>query len=104
MRGGRGRALAGPAIIAAVKTIGSGERQYDELELGRQVDAAIELLESFHGNRGLLALVDEPRRLRLLQLAGAVARPDPWAKRELFRAAKRKRAADKRAADEQVLQ
>jgi NAD(P)-dependent dehydrogenase (short-subunit alcohol dehydrogenase family) len=87
-----------------VKTLSRGQGQaVDANELARRVDAAIELLESFQHDRGLLAHVDEARRLRLLQVAGAVARPDPWAKRELFRAARRKRAEDKRAADDRVL-
>ena len=68
-----------------------------------RVDSAIELLESIRESRGQLAEVDDERRARLLQAAGHVARPDPWAKRELVRAARRKREAERRAADERVL-
>jgi len=68
-----------------------------------RVAAAIELLESIRESRGQLAELDDEQRARLLQAAGHVARPDPWAKRELVRAAKRKRDADRRAADEQAL-
>jgi NAD(P)-dependent dehydrogenase (short-subunit alcohol dehydrogenase family) len=68
-----------------------------------RVDSAIDLLESIREGRGQLAELDDERRARLLQAAGHVARPDPWSKRELVRAAKRKREAQRRAADELVL-
>jgi NAD(P)-dependent dehydrogenase (short-subunit alcohol dehydrogenase family) len=68
-----------------------------------RLDDAIEVLERVREQRALLAHMDDERRVRLLQAAGHVARPDPWAKRELFRAARKKRKADQRAADEQVL-
>jgi len=68
-----------------------------------RVDSAIELLESIRESRGQLAELDDERRARLLQAAGHVARPDPWSKRELVRAARKKRDAERRAADERVL-
>jgi NAD(P)-dependent dehydrogenase (short-subunit alcohol dehydrogenase family) len=75
----------------------------DEAELTRQADVAIEFLESIREKRALLAVLNDEQRARLLQAAGQVARPDPWAKRELSRAARRRRLAELRAADEQAL-
>ena len=75
----------------------------DEQEFARRVDDAIDLLESIRDARAQLAAIDDARRTRLLQAAGHVARPDPWAKRELARASKRRRRAEQRAADESVL-
>ncbi|HEY6879869.1 MAG TPA: SDR family NAD(P)-dependent oxidoreductase, partial [Polyangiales bacterium] len=64
---------------------------------------AIEVLETIRAERPrLLALSDEDRA-RLLRAAGEVARPDPWTKRELARAAQRKRREQLRAADEAAL-
>jgi hypothetical protein len=68
-----------------------------------RVDSAIELLESIREGRAQLSELDEGRRVRLLQAAGQVARPDPWTKRERFRAARQKREAERRAADERAL-
>jgi NAD(P)-dependent dehydrogenase (short-subunit alcohol dehydrogenase family) len=73
------------------------------LPLAARVEIAIDVLESIRDGRGQLAELDDEQRVRLLQAAGHVARPDPWAKRELMRAAARKRRADRRAADEQKL-
>jgi NAD(P)-dependent dehydrogenase (short-subunit alcohol dehydrogenase family) len=72
-------------------------------DFARRVDDAIALLESIRDARAQLAALDDAQRTRLLQAAGHVARPDPWAKRELARASKRRRLAEKRAADERVL-
>jgi NAD(P)-dependent dehydrogenase (short-subunit alcohol dehydrogenase family) len=80
-----------------------GEATTADAELMRRVDAAIELLEALREDRAQLAGIDDARRARLLQAAGHVARPDPWAKRELARAAKRRRENARRAADERVL-
>jgi NAD(P)-dependent dehydrogenase (short-subunit alcohol dehydrogenase family) len=92
-------------MIGAVNTDRSTSSQMSpDLELARRVDAAIELLESIRDDRGQLAAIDDARRTRLLQAAGHVARPDPWAKRELLRAAKRRRQAERRANDERVLE
>jgi NAD(P)-dependent dehydrogenase (short-subunit alcohol dehydrogenase family) len=71
--------------------------------LAERIEIAIEVLESIREGRGQLAQLDDEQRVRLLQAAGHVARPDPWAKRELMRAAKRKRSEVRRAADEQKL-
>jgi len=73
----------------------------DSLSLRAQI--AIEFLESVRESRALLAELTDEQRARLLRAAGEVARPDPWAKRELVRAAAKKRREAQRAADEQVL-
>ena len=91
-----------------MKTDSSGSteraaRSEAEDELTRRVDDAIELLESIRDARAQLAVIDDARRTRLLQAAGHVARPDPWAKRELARASKRRRREKQRDADEGVL-
>jgi NAD(P)-dependent dehydrogenase (short-subunit alcohol dehydrogenase family) len=54
--------------------------------------------------RALLAVLGDEQRARLLRAAGEVARPDPWAKRELARAARRRRRAEVRASDEETLE
>jgi NAD(P)-dependent dehydrogenase (short-subunit alcohol dehydrogenase family) len=77
---------------------------FDEQGFAARVDAAIELLESIRADRALLAVLDDGQRARLLCAAGHVARPDPWQKRELARAAKRRREAKRREADERVLE
>jgi NAD(P)-dependent dehydrogenase (short-subunit alcohol dehydrogenase family) len=88
-----------------VNTDGSTQPQIaDDPELARRVDAAIELLESIRDDRRRLAGIDDARRKRLLEAAGRVARPDPWAKRELRRAARRRDKAARRASDERVLE
>jgi NAD(P)-dependent dehydrogenase (short-subunit alcohol dehydrogenase family) len=63
----------------------------------------IEFLEDVRAQRGLLSALSDEQRGRLLRAAGEVARPDPWAKRELLRAAQRKRREAQRAADELLL-
>ncbi len=64
---------------------------------------ALSFLEEVLADRGVLAHVDEPLRVRLLEVAGRVARPDPWQKRELLREARRQRKQHKRAEDERKL-
>lgn len=68
-----------------------------------QVAAALELLEAFAGDRGLLADIDLETRQRLLIAAGRIALPDAREERKLSRAFRKQRAAEKRAADEAVL-
>jgi NAD(P)-dependent dehydrogenase (short-subunit alcohol dehydrogenase family) len=63
----------------------------------------ITFLESVREDRAQLAALGEEQCARLLLAAGQVARPDPWAKRELLRAAQRRRKEEKRARDEAVL-
>ncbi len=64
---------------------------------------AREVLESIREDRTLLLKLSDEERARLLRCAGEVARPDPWTKRELARAAQRKRKEQLRAADEAAL-
>jgi NAD(P)-dependent dehydrogenase (short-subunit alcohol dehydrogenase family) len=64
---------------------------------------AIEVLEAIRADRPRLLALSDDDRARLLRAAGEVARPDPWTKRELARAAQRKRREQLRAADEAAL-
>jgi NAD(P)-dependent dehydrogenase (short-subunit alcohol dehydrogenase family) len=75
----------------------------DELALQERAQRAIEFLEAVRERRALLVALTDEQRARLLRAAGEVARPDPWAKRELVRAAQKKRREAQRAADEQIL-
>ena len=52
-----------------------------------RVRAATELLREIRDNRRLIATLDEEQYRELLILAGQVARPGPYAKRELAREA-----------------
>jgi NAD(P)-dependent dehydrogenase (short-subunit alcohol dehydrogenase family) len=79
------------------------ERQVDEAELVAQAEVAIAFLESVRERRALLAVLSDVQRARLLRAAGEVARPDPWAKRELVRAAAKRHREAQRVADEQLL-
>ncbi len=79
------------------------DRPESEVEFARRVAAATELLESLREDRTQLAVLNDEERSRLLQAAGQVARPDPWAKRELARAARRRKRKQERNADEQAL-
>jgi NAD(P)-dependent dehydrogenase (short-subunit alcohol dehydrogenase family) len=65
--------------------------------------SAIEVLEAIRAHRPHLLALDDESRARLLRAAGEVARPDPWTKRELARAAQKKRREQLRAADEAAL-
>jgi NAD(P)-dependent dehydrogenase (short-subunit alcohol dehydrogenase family) len=75
----------------------------DEAALVAQAQTAIAFLEAVREKRALLVALSDEQRARLLRAAGEVARPDPWAKRELVRAAQKKRREAQRAADEQLL-
>jgi len=68
-----------------------------------QADLAIAFLESVREQRAQLASLSDEQRARLLRAAGEVARPDPWTKRELARAAQKKRRDEMRARDEALL-
>jgi NAD(P)-dependent dehydrogenase (short-subunit alcohol dehydrogenase family) len=74
-----------------------------QLDLSTRAQLAIEFLEAVRERRAVLADLTDEQRARLLRAAGEVARPDPWAKRELVRAAAKKRREAQRAADELVL-
>ena len=62
-------------------------------------DWATGLLEEICNDRGLLAELSQAERREFLTLAGQVARPGPYAKRQLTRAARRRRKAQKKSAD-----
>ncbi len=64
---------------------------------------AIAFLESVRDDRGQLAPLSQEERRALLTVAGQVARPGPWAKRELARAVRRRRKAELKSRDEQLL-
>ena len=76
-------------------------------ELASRVDDAIELMTGFRDDPRTLADLDAERRKRLRIAAGQLARPSPWAKRELARTVgRREKLREKtatRAADERTL-
>lgn len=68
-----------------------------------RVRASIELLQEVRDNRRRLADLDEELGNELLMMAGQVARPGPYAKRELAREVRKRRRETLRAADEKLL-
>ncbi len=74
-----------------------------EARFSERAADAIALLESVREDRAKLIALSDEQRARLLRAAGEIARPDPWAKRELARAARRRRKSDRRATDEALL-
>ena len=74
-----------------------------ESGLAERLQAAVELLESIASNRELLSGVSEAERTRLLSAAGQISRPDARARRQLVKATKRQRKADKSQRAENVL-
>jgi NAD(P)-dependent dehydrogenase (short-subunit alcohol dehydrogenase family) len=84
---------ADPAALPASDTSGFAER----------VRASIELLREIRDNRRLLALLDDDEGNELLKMAGQVARPGPYAKRELAREVRKRRRQKVREADERLL-
>ncbi len=75
----------------------------EEDQIRRDADAVIAFLEAVRDQRGKLAVLSDEQRARLLRAAGEVARPDPWARRELRNAAQLRKRSERRAADERVL-
>jgi NAD(P)-dependent dehydrogenase (short-subunit alcohol dehydrogenase family) len=75
----------------------------DEATLVQRLLDATEVLEAVREDHALLAKLDAEQRRRLLTAAGQVSRPGPWAKRELARAARRKRRLQVKADDEALL-
>ena len=80
----------------------SEQNECDAL-LGERVDAAIELLRELRDNRRLMATLSEEQSRDLLTFAGQVARPGPWAKRELAREVRKRRRQQIRESDEKTL-
>lgn len=72
-------------------------------DLRERASAAIAFLESVVADRARLSVLCEEERRRLLVAAGQVARPGPWAKRELAREARRRRKRAQRERDELTL-
>ncbi len=70
----------------------------------KELDAALALLEALAGDRALLADLDRDARTRLLVAAGKLAGPDAREQRKLYRAFRKKAAAERRAADEAALE
>jgi NAD(P)-dependent dehydrogenase (short-subunit alcohol dehydrogenase family) len=81
------------------------ERLEDDLPatFANRVREATEVLREIRDNRRLMADLGEEQYRELLMVAGQVARPGPYAKRELAREARKRRRAQVRAADERVL-
>ena len=75
----------------------------DAQRLTERTRDAIALLQAIQERRGLLAHIDLELRTELMRVAGQVARPSPYEKRELSRAVRRKRREDLRNADEAAL-
>jgi NAD(P)-dependent dehydrogenase (short-subunit alcohol dehydrogenase family) len=75
----------------------------DADDFAARAQTAIEVLEAIRAERPRLLELDDESRARLLRAAGEVARPDPWTKRELARAAQRKRREQLREADQRAL-
>ncbi len=75
----------------------------DTEAMQRAVTEAAELLESIHGDRGLLAGLDPALVRRLLMAAGRVSRPDKDARVLLARAKRRRKRSRDRAADRALL-
>jgi NAD(P)-dependent dehydrogenase (short-subunit alcohol dehydrogenase family) len=68
-----------------------------------RIEAAADVLEAIEANRGLLAPIDEPLRVRLLRAAGQIARPDRGARKALAREKLRASHRAARDADEALL-
>jgi NAD(P)-dependent dehydrogenase (short-subunit alcohol dehydrogenase family) len=67
----------------------------DDAELAERARAAAELLEAIATDRALLAGLSWEERTRLLRAAGEVSRPDAVARRQLKKATKRERRAER---------
>jgi len=80
-----------------------GKEGMDNTDLKARLLAAAEVLEAVAANRGLLAGVPEAESTRLLKAAGEVARPDARARRQLVKAASRRRKAERTQLAESAL-
>jgi len=68
-----------------------------------KLEATSAFLEAIRDDYEVLALLTLAERERFLMAAGQVARPGPWAKRELATAARERYEAKRRSADERLL-
>jgi NAD(P)-dependent dehydrogenase (short-subunit alcohol dehydrogenase family) len=75
-----------------------------EDDLAGRIRAAAELLEAVVEDRALLSAASEEDRMRLLQAAGRVARPDAIDRRRLQKATRRERRLERIERAEDVLQ
>jgi NAD(P)-dependent dehydrogenase (short-subunit alcohol dehydrogenase family) len=64
----------------------------------------VEALEEMVSDRGLLTLLDESMRTRLVRAAGSVSKPDRAALRKMAKAFRRKERDERRRVDEAVLE
>jgi len=100
------RSPPGPAILLAPMAApdpNADAGSADLAALRAQAQQALDFFERALADRGMLIHLDEELRRRLLEVAGRVARPDPWQKREFLREARRQRKEQKRAEDERKL-
>ncbi len=81
----------------------SASKQHTHGTLEQRLKAAAEALEAIAENRALLAELTEEQRTRLLQAAGRVSRPDARDRRQLVKATKRHRKAQKATRAEAAL-
>jgi NAD(P)-dependent dehydrogenase (short-subunit alcohol dehydrogenase family) len=72
-------------------------------ELAEKIAATTAFLEQIRDNYDVLGQLTLADRKRFLMAAGQVARPGPWAKRELANAARERYDAAKQARDKQLL-
>ena len=68
-----------------------------------KIASVSEFLEAIRDDYDVLALLSVEERARFLMAAGQVARPGPWAKRELANVARERYEAKRRASDERLL-
>jgi len=82
---------------------GHPSSENEAVDLVDRARAAAELLEQIAADRALLGKLDADERLRLLQAAGRVSRPDALDRRRLLKETKRERKAAKAQRGDRVL-
>ncbi|HET7232183.1 MAG TPA: SDR family oxidoreductase [Longimicrobium sp.] len=82
---------------------GPSSPENEDAALVERARAAAELLEQIADDRALLGRLDAGERLRLLQAAGRVSRPDSLARRRLLKETKRERKAARAQRGDRVL-
>ncbi len=75
----------------------------DRVDLAQQIAEATAFLEALRDDYEALAEIPYAERQRFLMAAGQVARPGPWAKRELADAARERYQAERRIKDNKIL-
>jgi NAD(P)-dependent dehydrogenase (short-subunit alcohol dehydrogenase family) len=94
--------------MSADSTNNSGSQSFsaeqsEDAALAQRLAAATNLLESIINNRALLAEIPEADRVRFLQAAGQVSRPDAVDRRRLRKAQLRRRDQERIQRDQKVL-